>query len=114
MPEQQVPQEYLVEGLEAVHYDYVGKNAKAVTFKTAVGKEFTLAKDMMGIQFCAAGRLWPNGKSWPSMEVAIAHLREHLGDAIAFFEVPVPGRSEEHFSVGDVLFAGVVTAQNRQ
>ena len=92
MAELPVPQEYLVEGLEVAHYDYVNKYTEAVAFKTPSGREFSLAKDMMGIQFCAAGRLWPNGKSWPSMEAAIAHLREHTDEAIAFFEAPVPGR----------------------
>jgi len=98
----EVPEKYLVDGLEAVGYDKVGNLAEAVDFKTPNGTKFSLARDMMGIQFCAGGRLWPGWMGFASMNEAITHIKEHTAEAIAFFDSTTKGKS---FDVLDVLFA---------
>ncbi len=108
MAKQEVPQEYRVKGLEATGYNKANSLAEAVDFKTPNGSTFSLARDMMGVQFCAAGRLWPNIRGFDSMDEAIAHIKKHTDEAIAFFESSGTGKS---FDVVDVLIAGALAGQ---
>jgi hypothetical protein len=103
MPKRLAPVRYLVYGLEIVEYSKPDKNSEVVVFKTPKDTRFVLAKDIMGIQFCADGRMWPDAKSWPSMEAATAYIKEHTADAIAFFDSDDPG--EKQFNVADVAYA---------
>ena len=98
-----IPKEYVVDGLETLSYDKINKRVEAVKYKTPNGTTFTLASDVMGIQFCSKGRLWPNKRSWKSMEEGVAYLRENTAKAIAFFE-SAGDKSTTSFDVGDVLF----------
>jgi len=103
MPKQLAPVKYIVYGLEVTNYNKPNKDTEVVDFKTPNGVEFSLAKDIMGIQFCVEGRMWPNAKPWPSMDAAIAYIKEHTADAIAFFDSSDPG--EKQFDVADIAFA---------
>ncbi len=112
MVKKEVPNEYLVNGLEAVGYSKLDSNTEAVDFKTPKGTAFTLAKDMMGIQFCKNGRLWPIGQTFRTMRDAITHIKEHTDEAIAFFEADKPIELEKPFNVLNVL--GFVAACAKQ
>lgn len=108
-----VPSKYLVGGLKAVEYSKLDSYTEAVDFKTPNGIVFALAKDMMGIQFCNKGRLWPIGQSFRTMEDAIEHIKKHTDEAIAFFEADKPVESEKPFNVIDVLFAAACAGQRQ-
>lgn len=87
MAELAIPEEYLVEGLEAVHYDKPDDKCEAVTYVTPNGTRFALAKDFMGIQICMNGIFWPAVfPSFPSMTNAAEHLRKHTSSAVAVFD----------------------------
>lgn len=102
----EVPEQYFVNGLKASGYSKLGPNTEAVDFTTPKGTEFSLARDMMGIQFCKGGRLWPSMRGFASMEKAITHIRKHTDGAIAFFDSTEKGKT---FNVIDVLFAAACT-----
>lgn len=97
-----VPKKYLVDGIEAVGYNKLNSTTEAVGFKTPNGTKFSLARDMMGIQFCAGGRLWPRQMGFASMNEAIMYIKEHTAEAIAFFDSTEEGAP---FAVLNTLFA---------
>lgn len=113
MTKKGIPSKYLVDGLKAVGYSKPDSSSEAVDFKTPNGIVFVLAKDMMGIQFCNAGRLWPIGQTFRTMKDAIAHIKKHTDEAIAFFEADKPAESEKPFNVVDVLFAAACAGQGQ-
>jgi hypothetical protein len=106
----EVPQKYIVDGLEAVSYGKLNADTEAVNFKTPKGTEFSLARDIMGIQFCASGRLWPSMRGFASMEKAITYIKKHTAEAVAFFDSIEPSES---FGVIDVVFAGAFAEAGR-
>ena len=92
-----VPEEYFVDGLEAVHYSKPDDTCEAVTYKTPNGIHFTLAKDFMGIQFCKRGCFWPaQFTAFHSMAQAVEALKGNTTPAIAFFEAVADRRRCEH------------------
>ncbi len=82
-----IPDEYIVNGIEAVNYSKPDSKSEAVSYITPNGAKFTIAKDFMGIQICANGRFWPPPPlSFKSMEAAVKFLKENTSSAIAFFD----------------------------
>ncbi len=112
MSQKETPKKYQVNRLRAFGHCRPNKHTEAVNYETPNGAKFSLAKDMMGTQFCAAGRLWPDGRSWPSMEAAVEYLKEHTLEAIGFFDSNNPGTKQ--FDVVDVCFAAAIAGQINQ
>ena len=82
-----IPNEYLVDGLEAIHYSKPGDKCEAVQYETPKGTKFSVAKDFMGIQICMSGRFWPPPFSaFQSMEQAVELLRTQTNEAVSFFD----------------------------
>lgn len=106
MPE--IPEQYIIEGLNTLGHVRLNDVTEAVDFQTPKGTKFFLARDMMGIQFCAEGMVWPSTKGLPSMEDAMNHLKENLEEAIAFFDSGTPSKQ---FGLGDVFLAAAIAGQ---
>lgn len=87
MTEVSIPEEYLIEGLEAVHYSKPDDKCEAVAYVTPNGAKFSLAKDFMGIQICMSGRFWPPPfTAFRSMKEGVWLLTEKTAAAIIFFD----------------------------
>ena len=83
----EIPENYLVKGLEAVNYSKPDRKTEAIEYKTPSGTSFSLAKDFLGIQICMRGRFWPPPfTSFPNIDIAVEYLRAKTADAVEFFE----------------------------
>jgi hypothetical protein len=84
---EKIPENYLINGLEAVSYSKPDKRSEAVSYKTPNGTSFVIAKDFLGIQICMRGQFWPPPfTSFPNMGIAVEYLRAATNSAIDFFD----------------------------
>lgn len=82
-----VPSDYLIDGLEAIHYSKPDDRSEAVKYKTPNGTDFVIARDMMGVQICKGGVFWPPPfTSFRTMIEAIELLKINVSNAITYFD----------------------------
>jgi hypothetical protein len=107
---QEIPEMYIIDGVKTLKHARLNDVTEAVDFETPKGTKFFLARDMVGIQFCTGGKIWPSLKSFPSMENAMEYFRDNLEDAIAFFDSNIPSKQ---FSLNEIFFAAAVAGQRK-
>jgi hypothetical protein len=91
MQEKNVPEKYRIDSLDLIRYtppfkDEGGVECEAIGYRTSSNSEFSVAKDMMGVQICRRGHFFPKFVSFGSIEDAVDYLRKNTPAAIDFFD----------------------------